>query len=314
MDGGRSLSLSGALRRLLFPGRGARPGPPRASALSAALRPGDVVLHRDQGDLLGGLIGHFTASPYSHAELYYGGGWSLSAEAHGIAFAATDRGGRAFVDVCRHPGLSAARTRRLLAAARATLARRYEFTLLFGFPYLARRAVLRRAANRGYICSEHVAWAYRQAGVILVPERPQSLHAPADLAHSPALRYVASFHGCAPVTGAQLNHYHPRQGRRSWLAVALIELLAKPVSLRDEYYRALAASQRHYAPRFRAAVNIFTPSASQGYVGAAARSSGAPAAELPPVVYYPARHGGGAAPSGEASMARYASREGMPGS
>lgn len=247
------MSLSGALRRILFPGRGARPGPPRASALSAALRPGDVVLHRDQGDLLGGLIGHFTASPYSHAELYYGGGWSLSAEAHGIAFAATDRGGRAFVDVCRRPGLSAAQTRRLLAAARATLARRYEFTLLFGFPYLARRAVLRRAANRGYICSEHVAWAYRQAGMILVPERPQSLQAPADLAHSPALRYVASFHGAAPVTGAQLNRYHPRQGRRSWLAVALIELFAKPVSLRDEYYRALAASERHYAPRFRAA-------------------------------------------------------------
>ena len=247
------MSLSGALRRLLVPGAGGRPGPPRAGALAAALRPGDVVLHRDRGDLLGGLIGHFTASPYSHAELYYGADWSLSAEAHGIAFAATDRGGKAFVDVCRHPELSAGQAQRLLAAARATLTRRYEFTLLFGFPYLSRRALLRRAANRGYICSEHVAWAYRQVGLILVPERPQSAQAPADLAHSPGLRYVASFHGAERVADAQRNRFHPRQGRRNRLAVALIELFANPVSQRDDYYRALAASRSHYAARFRAA-------------------------------------------------------------
>lgn len=258
------MSLSGALRRLLAPGAGARPGPARTPGLAALLRPGDVVLHRDQGDLLGGLIGHFTASPYSHAELYWGGGWSLSAEAHGIAFAATDRGGRAFVDVCRHPGLDAGRARRLLAAARATLARRYEFTLLFGFPYLSRRALLRRAANRGYICSEHVAWAYRQAGLILVPGRLQSAQAPADLAHSKALRYVASFHGEERVTDAQLSRFHPRQGRRNRLAVALIELFANPVSLRDEYYRGLAASRRHYAARFRSAAGEGASEAGAG--------------------------------------------------
>ena len=246
------MSLSGALRRILSPGRD-RPGPARAAALTATLRPGDVVLHRDRGDLLGGLIGHFTASPYSHAELHYGAGWSLSAEAQGISFVTTDRAGRAFVDVCRHPGLSDDQAQRLLAATRVTLARRYEFTLLFGFPYLSRRAVLRRAANRGYICSEHVAWAYRQVGLILVPGRPQSIQAPADLAHSPALRYVASFHGATRVTDAQLNRFHPRQGRRNRLAVALIELLAKPISSRDEYYRAQAASRRHYGARFRAA-------------------------------------------------------------
>lgn len=82
------MNLSGVLRRILFRGRfPRRPGPPRTTALTEVLQPGDVVLHRDRGDLLGGLIGHFTASPYSHAELYYGAGWSLPAEAHGISFA-----------------------------------------------------------------------------------------------------------------------------------------------------------------------------------------------------------------------------------
>ena len=64
---------------------------------------------------------------------------------------------------------------------------------------------------------------------------------------------MASFHGAAHVADARLNRRHPRHGRRNRLAVALIELLANPVSLRDEYYEALAASRTHYTPRFRAA-------------------------------------------------------------
>ena len=247
------------LQRHLFGSRVRRqPGLPRATALTAFLKPGDIVLHRDQGDLLGGLIGHFTASPYSHVEIYSGNGWSVSAEAQGISFVTADREGRAFVDVCRHPALAGDQAQRLLAAVRSTLASPYEFALLFGFPYLSRSAVLRRAANQGYICSEHVAWAYRQVGLTLVPGRPDSAQAPADLAHSSALRYLASFYRGSRVVDAELSRRHPLQGRRSRIAVALIELLANPVSLRDEYYRALASSRAHYARPFRAAARAET--------------------------------------------------------
>ena len=219
------------------------PGPPRATALAAVIEPGDIVLHREHGDLLGGLIAHFTASPYSHVEIYSGDGWSISAEGHGISYVEADRGGGAFVDVLRCPALGTARRPLVLAAAAETLGQPYEFALLAGFPYLSRRALVRRAANEAFICSEHVAWCYRRAGVTLVPERPQSAQAPADLAHSSQVRYVASFHRGRRLADAQLNQRHPLQGRRSRLAVALLRVLANPVSLRDEYYRALAARQ-----------------------------------------------------------------------
>ena len=245
------ISLSGVLRWLLCKRIRVRPEPPQRSALTELLQPGDIVLHREQGDLIGTLTTHFTASPYSHVDLYYGAGWSLSTEAQGISFVTTDRDGKAFVDLCRYPDLSVNEVGQVLAAAHATLASPYEFELLFGFPFLTPAAAVRRSANRAYICSEHVAWAYRKAGVNLVSkQRPLAAIAPADLAQSSKLCYVASFHRGARVADARLNVRHRLQGRPNVLGMALVELLAKPLSLGDEYYRALAASRDHYADCF----------------------------------------------------------------
>jgi hypothetical protein len=204
------------------------------------LEPADIVLHRAGGDFLGGLISAFTSSPYSHAELYAGDGWSISAEAKGISYVTCDRGGAAFLDVVRlRGGLSDAQRLAILASATATLRFPYEYALLFGFPFLSRRAVLRRARNDAFICAEHVAWCYRQAGIVLVPGRPESIITAADLA-ADTVEHVASWAQHRRVEDAVLNRHHPLQPRRSRLAEAVIARVANPHSSRDDEYRQLA--------------------------------------------------------------------------
>ena len=216
---------------------------PYRSPLADHLQPADIVLHRAGGDILAGLIASFTSSPYSHAELYAGDGWSISAEARGISYVSGDRGGQAFVDVVRVPGgLSAEQQRQILDRARSTLDFPYEIALLFGFPFLSRRAVLRRARNNAFICAEHVAWCYRHAGIVLVPGRPESIITSADLTRE-AVEYVGSWWRNGRVDDAHLNQRHPGQEPVSPLAARIIAAFANPHSAHDDHYRDLAGAR-----------------------------------------------------------------------
>ena len=229
--------------------------PPYRSPLADRFQPADIVLHRAGGDVLVGLIASFTSSPYSHAELYAGDGWSISAEARSISYVTCDRGGDAFVDVVRAAGgLTPAQQEAILQRARATLDFPCEITLLFGFPFLSHRAALRRARNDAFICAEHVAWCYRHAGIVLVPGRPESIITSADLAGD-AVSYVGSWWRGRPVDDAHLNRRHAAQPPLSALAERLVATVANPRSTRDDHYRQLAAErdQAHRAHLARAA-------------------------------------------------------------
>ena len=216
---------------------------PHQSPLASQLQPADIVLHRAGGDLLAGLIASFTSSPYSHAERYAGDGWSISAEGRGISYVICDRGGDAFVDVVRVPGgLTTDQQEAVLERAKATLDFPYEVALLFGFPFLSRRAVVRRARNDAFICAEHVAWCYRHAGIVLVPGRPESTITSADLAGD-AVEYVGSWWRGRTVDDAHLNRRHPSQPPLSALAERIVATVANPRSSRDDHYRALAAER-----------------------------------------------------------------------
>lgn len=194
------------------------------------LQPGDIVLHRDvTNKLWDGAIAEFTRSPYCHVDLYYGNGWSISAELWGVKARPWDRKGRAFVDVFRHPEVNKNENRdkqnRILGAATSKLGAPYELSLLSMFPSLSRPQAAMRAVNRAIICSELVSFAFKEGNLGLVAgDRPVSMHAPADIARSKHLCFVGSFHGDKRVDDAKRHEVHPTQPP-NLLAPLLLDIL-----------------------------------------------------------------------------------------
>ena len=209
------------------------------SELVQSLLEGDILLYRSLNEeLVGSAISEFTRSPYSHAEIYVGDGWSVSASSIGLKFVDTLNTG--FIDVLRVPGgLTAEQKAVILERCRDTLGYPYEYLLLVGFPFWGSRAAAARAENQSYICSEHVAWAYQEAGIELVTGRARSMIAPADLAHATNLLWLGSWRNGTRVADAVPNVRHRLQGPPNWLAKLAIRALADPFSLKDEYYTAL---------------------------------------------------------------------------
>jgi hypothetical protein len=217
---------------------------PVNDGLTAVLQPGDVVLYRARaGQLLGGLITTFTESPYSHAEVYVGDGWCVDASAYGVTLSKGMH--EDLVDVFRlKGGLTAEQRRVVVDKAFQSLARPYDYFLLFTFPFLTRAMAARRAANGAFICSENVAWCYAEAGVDLSGKGdPTTLEAPADLGRSGRLEWLGFWNGAAPVPDGKPNERHPLQGRPNVISQLVIWLFADPLSCRDEYYRQLTASR-----------------------------------------------------------------------
>ncbi len=208
-----------------------------------AMEKGDVVLPRAQAKkLLPHMISEFTRSPYSHVEIYIGDGWVVSAEGVGLTLA--DHVNHEFVDVMRlKGGLTREQRAVIMEKALHSLAKPYEFLLLGGFPFWGPKSAARRAANEAYICSEHACWCYKEAGIDLVPGRPESVAAPADVAHSDRLEWIGAWYEGKQVVDAKHHEDHRFQGQPNSLARFLIRTMFDPNSLKDEYYEALSKKQ-----------------------------------------------------------------------
>jgi hypothetical protein len=207
------------------------------------LKKGDIILHRAMGgNLTSDLIREFTRSPYSHAEIYVGDGWSVSAEAAGLTL--SDSAMTHFVDIMRHPGLTEQQVDIIVGKAYQSLAKPYEYFLLLGFPFWGENAAIKRSANKAYICSENAAWCYKQGGIDLISNKPEAIEAPADLGHSKKLDWLGSWIDGQPFDEAERNKIHSLQGKTGKFARWLIEHVADPNSSRDEFYEEIKKSQR----------------------------------------------------------------------
>ncbi len=109
------------------------------------LREGDVVLFRGKKtDILSAGICYFTKSPYTHAEIYVGDGWSLGASLNGVSLNNTIGSGKVmgmsssgWLDIYRYKGgMSKIQERVLLGKAYQQLAKPYAIIDgVIGFPW-----------------------------------------------------------------------------------------------------------------------------------------------------------------------------------
>ena len=211
------------------------------TALTAVLEKGDIILHRSGSSFIGSLISVFTDSPYSHAEIYIGDGWCVSAEAKGITF--SDSLNKGFIDIMRlKEGLTRHQRGIVLEKAYQSLAKPYDYLLLVGFPFIGPKSAAERAGHVAYICSELTAWCYKEAGIDLIPGLPVEIDAPADIAKSDKLDFKGSWRKGEPQKDAKLNVRHKLQGKNHWLARILFKLV-EPLTLKVEYEKAIVVKQ-----------------------------------------------------------------------
>lgn len=172
------------------------------------LQPGDIILYRFGGpdDFTGGVISHMTSSPYSHAELYIKDGYDISAGSHGVGFVDLYKfnliGKKPIigeekpfrVDIFRAVN-RLTREQRLIIESKAykSILMPYDYFNLVGFPFIKTKRAVEMAGNEAYICSEHAAWAYANAGIDLVEGKPESIEAPADIGTSDRLEYIGTY-------------------------------------------------------------------------------------------------------------------------
>lgn len=209
--------------------------------LTTNLLKGDIILHRASRKFISSLISDLTNSPYSHAEIYIGDGWCVSAEAKGITF--SDNLNKKFVDVMRlKEGLTRDKRGIILEKAYQSLAKPYDYLLLVGFPFIGPKSAARRAGDVAYICSELTAWCYKEAEIDLIPGLPEDIEAPADIAKSDKLDWIGAWNKSLKKEDAKLNVRHPIQGKHHWLAKLIIKII-KPLTLRTEYEKSIRLKQ-----------------------------------------------------------------------
>lgn len=215
----------------------------------------DIVLYRmHPKSLTSGIISHFTSSPYSHAEIYQFDGYTISADGNGITFKdlykATVYGAKPpigplvaqNVDIFRLKG-GLTREQRLIIQAKAlqSLAKPYDYSSLLNFPYLRGEKALKRSADDAYICSEHVAWCYKNAGIDIIKDRPEAIEAPADIGLSDVLEYVGTYVRGKRIKGSHRNKFYEQE--YSFLQ-KLIGGAMKLFSKKDEFYKYVRANKK----------------------------------------------------------------------
>jgi hypothetical protein len=212
------------------------------SKLTEVLQKGDIMLYRAKGSqVLGSLIAEFTRSPYSHADIYVGDGWSIGALGQGMSL--DNHFHTDFVDILRCPTMTETQRDVIVGKAFQQLAKPYEYLLLFSFPFLTKKAAAKRAANQAFMCSEVTAWCYKQAGIDLLSKTLESTEAPADIGMAKKLEFVTSFYKGEPCPDAKRNVRHAYSKKSNWFSRLLIKWIADPNSTRDEYYQQLHDSQ-----------------------------------------------------------------------
>lgn len=204
------------------------------SDLIETLAPGDIVLHRDTGTCLGGIICEYTDSPYNHAEIHCDKGWAVSAEMSGVSKVSCDRKD-SFVDVFRYQPIAQDRQKDLVLIARKQIEKPYDIGSLVRFPFTPRRSV-RKAAQRAFICSELVVHVYHAVDLNLKTDCSAERCAPANLARSRSLVWKGAFRGGKRVPCAVRGIRHPLQDKRHWLG-RLVGWLLTRISSQDDFYK-----------------------------------------------------------------------------
>lgn len=220
--------------------------------LSRDLMPGDIILYRFGGpnDFTGGAISHMTSSPYSHAEIHVKDGYDVSATSHGVGFVDLMKynligkkpvigSGEypATIDIFRAPnGLS--REKRLIIESKIykSILMPYDYFNLFALPFLKTKKAIEMAGNNAYICSEHVAWCYSNAGIDLVKDKPESIEAPADIGLSDQIEYIGTYRRGVKLDTNFANEFIDENYSD------LQKLVSKFIGLfseKDEFYRGL---------------------------------------------------------------------------
>ena len=206
--------------------------------LSNTLKPMDVLLYRFGGkhDFIGGVISHFTNSPYSHAGLHLKNGYSVEALDCGVSYVDVFSGHRT-IDVFRLKK-QLTREQRLIMFAKAaqSVLEPYDYIDLTMFPFINKELAAKLSGNHAFICSELVAWIYKEAGIDLVGGKPEAIEAPADLGYSDLLEYIGTF-----VDGKKKSGYKPNEfngEEQSWLSVLTAEAMGL-FSMKDEFYKGL---------------------------------------------------------------------------
>lgn len=209
------------------------------------LQKGDIIMKRMTGTFYSGVICHMTDSPYSHAEIHIEDGYVISATPHGVGFVdevEENAKGKNTLDILRlKDGLT--REQRLIIEAKSykTLLRPYDYINLVSFPFMSDKKAAKYSGNKAYICSEHVSWAYKNAGIDLIANRPEAIEAPADIAKSDALEYIGTYEdGNKKLEGNYRNKFIDEE--ISWLQ----KLSAKFMGIftkKDEFYQGLEVNR-----------------------------------------------------------------------
>lgn len=204
------------------------------------LEKGDVIMVRTSSTFYSGIISEFTNSPYSHSQIHTENGYVISAEMNGIGFLdmiERNMKGIKEVDILRlKNGLSREQRMMIESKAYKSILTPYDYIHLVKFPFLTSSGAAKYSGNKAFICSEHVAWCYHNAGIDLVADRPEAVEAPVDIAKSDALEYIGTYVEGSKVDGNYLNKFMSNEITfLQKLTSRLIGLFAK----KDEFYAGL---------------------------------------------------------------------------
>lgn len=155
----------------------------------------DVVLYRvhSKDDFIANIISKITSSPYSHAAFHMGDGYVIAADQGGIGYDDIFQG-EIVVDILRlNRAITDEEQKKLETLAKGQINKPYDYWNLLEFTHLTQEEALQMSGGTSFICSELVAWLYKQIGVEIVKGKIIALEAPADLGLSDILTYIGTY-------------------------------------------------------------------------------------------------------------------------
>jgi hypothetical protein len=204
----------------------------------------DIMAVRTSGTFYSGIISEFTKSPYSHTQLHTESGYAISAEPNGVGFVdpiEENKKGNEVIDIFRlKGGLTRDQRMKIESKAYKSILVPYNYINLFKFPFLTSSSAVKYSGNKAFICSEHVAWCYHNAGLDLVSDRPENIEAPVDIAKSDALEYIGTY-----VKGVKLkeNFSNKFMGEEVTFLQKLTSRLIGLFTKKDEFYSGLQVNK-----------------------------------------------------------------------
>jgi hypothetical protein len=169
--------------------------PSTITDLMKDLKECDVILYRvhEKENFVGNIISHMTSSPYCHAAFHIGDGYVIAADQGGVGYDDVFLGNLT-IDVLRlNREITDAEKTKLVTLAKAQLNKPYDYWNLLEFSHLSKEQALEMSGGTSFICSELVAWLFKQIDVEIVAGKIIALEAPADLGRSSILDYIGTY-------------------------------------------------------------------------------------------------------------------------